>query len=439
MLSKACLYLHNVFIAAGVNRIRTALTSAGIFIAVTIYAAGMILTESYYNEQLAVISDIDPGAVVVKCNEEGPAADEVGPVVPVPSTRDMVALDPHSVFSEKLSDGHYLTIMSHLHGLDSQRYFSPVITDKGMFLAQKSVIIKGRLIFQSDVQNKAYIAVLDEATAGIIFPGEDPVGKYITIDEGVNGSSNQSEGSQKNKTVRLKIVGVIQSAYYSQSSATIVKNQIRQRRGNVSLETNIYIPISVLIDLFGEEISDHYCFKTDHSSFDETVSRMNAFVEVKSKAGANYSVITKDDTTRKSKSGLSNIRVMINMTTAVLCLMSGISIMSVVFFSVKERISEIGIRKAFGATGMDIVFQFVSEIVVIAVIASIVSTCVTYIACRLAVYELFTRSYIYFPIRISSVRLILPVCIGVTEAFICSLIPGVYASRIRTVEALRFE
>lgn len=354
MLSKSRLYLHHIFVVAGVNRIRTVLTAVGIFIAVTIYATGMILSDSYYNEQLAVISDIDPDSVVVKSNDSELVADEIASVVSVLPSRDMVTLNLHSILSEKLSDGNYLTVLSRLHGLDSQRDFSPVITDKGLFVASRSVIVKGRLLSRADTQRKARVAVIDEVTAGFVFPGEEPVGKFITIDAGINGSTNQSE--------------------------------------------------------FGS-----------------------------AKAGANYSVITKEALTIGLMNSLANTRLMINLIAVVLCLISGISIMSIVFFSVKERIPEIGIRKAFGATSMDIVFQFVLEIVVIAFITSIISAGITYIGCRIVTYELLSRFCVYFPIRISTIRLLLPVGIGVTEALICSLIPGVFASRVRITKALRFE
>lgn len=439
MLSKLRLYLHHIFVVAGVNRIRTVLTAVGIFIAVTIYATGMILSDSYYNEQLAVISDIDPDSVVVKSNDSELATDEIASVVSVLASRDMVTLNLHSILSEKLSDGNYLTVLSRLHGLDSQRDFSPVITDKGLFVASRSVIVKGRLLSRADTQRKARVAVIDEATAGFVFPGEEPVGKFITIDAGINGSTNQSEFGSANAVTQLEIIGVVQSAYCSQRAADVVKNQIRQGGENVFLETNIYVPLSVLYELFSEEASNHFCFKVDQAGFTDAAARLSDFAEVRAKAGANYSVITKEALTIGLMNSLANTRFMINLIAVVLCLISGISIMSIVFFSVKERIPEIGIRKAFGATSMDIIFQFVSEIIIIAFITSIISAGITYIGCRIVTYELLSRFCIYFPIRISTIRLLLPVGIGVTEALICSLIPGVFASRIRITKALRFE
>jgi putative ABC transport system permease protein len=57
---------------------------------------------------------------------------------------------------------------------------------------------------------------------------------------------------------------------------------------------------------------------------------------------------------------------------AISLLIGGIGIMNIMFASVMERIKEIGVRLALGATKRDIVFQFLSESVILSIIGGLV-------------------------------------------------------------------
>ncbi|NLW88666.1 MAG: ABC transporter permease [Clostridiaceae bacterium] len=103
------------------------------------------------------------------------------------------------------------------------------------------------------------------------------------------------------------------------------------------------------------------------------------------------------------------------------------------------RIPEIGIRKAFGASKTDIVFQFMFEMVVIAFIVSIFAVCSSYLCCKLAEEYLARNLFLSFKVQVSNAQLILPLLVGVTEAVTCSFIPSLYAASIKVTDSLKFE
>lgn len=87
----------------------------------------------------------------------------------------------------------------------------------------------------------------------------------------------------------------------------------------------------------------------NHGEYNNFLYYAQTLSEVKSRTGNGFSVITKDNLSAELENELSNTKTILNMISVLLCVISGISIMSITFFSVKERIPEIGIRKAFGA------------------------------------------------------------------------------------------
>lgn len=47
--------------------------------------------------------------------------------------------------------------------------------------------------------------------------------------------------------------------------------------------------------------------------------------------------------------------------------------------------------------------------------------------------------FIYYVVKVEISHLILPIAVGIMEAMICSLIPGIYAAGIKVADSLRFE
>ena len=124
---------------------------------------------------------------------------------------------------------------------------------------------------------------------------------------------------------------------------------------------------------------------------------------------------------------------------AVLCIISGISIMSIAMFSVKERVAEIGIRKAFGATGTDIALQIILEMMLLSVIVSIVAVCISFFISKGVELYATRKLLMNFSVSISNLQLLLPVFTGCLTSFLCSLLPAIYAAKLNVTNALKFE
>jgi putative ABC transport system permease protein len=134
----------------------------------------------------------------------------------------------------------------------------------------------------------------------------------------------------------------------------------------------------------------------------------------------------------------------VNQSTAMLTLLlgaiagislivGGIGIMNIMMVSVTERTREIGIRKALGATFMNIMTQFLIESMVIGIIGGIIGIGMGCIASKvIAQLGDFTTVITITPIVVSFMF-----AVGIGLFF--GIYPARKAAKLDPIEALRYE
>jgi putative ABC transport system permease protein len=113
-------------------------------------------------------------------------------------------------------------------------------------------------------------------------------------------------------------------------------------------------------------------------------------------------------------------------------LVGGIGIMNIMLVSVTERTREIGIRMAVGARKRDILFQFLTESVILSLMGGALGICMAFIAGR--VLLMFAIPTAVNPV-IVTVAVLFAVLIGVIFGFY----PALKAAKLYPIEALRYE
>lgn len=433
-------YFKHLIQMSTINKIRLTLTSIGIFIAVFLFSVGTIITNSYYTGSLKVISQMEKNTAIITSNLDTQKLKEELSFVKNFTCIDISTLaEKKTILSTKIDESQYLTVMSYVHGISSINHIMPVLTEDGAFIPVKASLLKGRAISQTDIQAAEKVAIIDELTEELLFPGSEGIGKYIELGVGVGNITIAS--NEAVSPIKLKIIGVVENSYSANLTKLMLKQEISKNSENIFANVSIYCPISTLINLFeNDDKSKSYFYQIENSDlYDDFVKKSSTLSEIKNKTGGSLSVTTKEMLLNNLEQDLSNTKTLINMISLLLCIISGISIMSITFFSVKERIPEIGIRKAFGASKLDIAFQFVFEMVIIALIASVLAVLFSVISCVLLENFLTESLYMAFSTEISFDLLILPLFIGVFEAVVCSIIPSLYAAKIKVTDSLRFE
>ncbi|MFJ7970242.1 ABC transporter permease [Psychrobacillus sp. NPDC096389] len=147
-----------------------------------------------------------------------------------------------------------------------------------------------------------------------------------------------------------------------------------------------------------------------------------------------FSVVKQDQMLGALGKVTTILQLMLFGITVTALLISGTGIMNVMVMSVRERTREIGIRKALGATTVEILGQFFFETVLLCVIGGAVG-----IGLGIAFIEVWNSNIELFALVLPmwAVKLALYTSIGIGSLF--GIYPALKAARMNPSKALRFE
>ena len=137
---------------------------------------------------------------------------------------------------------------------------------------------------------------------------------------------------------------------------------------------------------------------------------------------------------------LNMFTVLLGMIALVSLAVGGIGITNMMLVSVSERLKEIGIRKAFGATDLSIRYQYLLEAVAICGVAGLAGIAIGFTAYQGAIYgatKLIPTLQFEWIVDIQALLLSLFSILAV--GIISGLIPALKAEKLEVIEALRSE
>jgi putative ABC transport system permease protein len=114
-------------------------------------------------------------------------------------------------------------------------------------------------------------------------------------------------------------------------------------------------------------------------------------------------------------------------------LVGGIGIMNIMMVSVTERTREIGIRMAVGARGIDILFQFLTESVVLSLVGGLIGIGIGVLGAKV------TAIFSGWNVLISYWALLISFTFAAAVGIFFGFYPAHKASRLNPIDALRYE
>ncbi len=370
--------------AVGHNKLRAALTSLGILFGVASVIAMLAIGKGAESEILAQMKLLGTNNILI---------------TPIVEQKDEKAKDDGDKKPKKFSPG--LTFkdaealrqtIPDVDAASSEVVFNTLITREGRRRTGKLVgvdtayfrlmnldIVAGSAFTTSQVEQGRLVAIIGYGVKTRFFTSVDPIGQPLKVGDGW-----------------VTVVGVLADRKLA--------GQNSQKLGIRDANLDVYIPLSTMLLRFrnrGEVTQrdieaaasqfnvdpnaapadpDAQAERTNFNQLDRIIVRVKDAALVPGVADVarrmlgrrhntvvDYEITVPELLLKQEQHTKDIFNVVLGAIASISLIVGGIGIMNIMLASILERIKEIGVRRALGATQNDILFQFLSEAVLISV------------------------------------------------------------------------
>jgi putative ABC transport system permease protein len=290
-------------------------------------------------------------------------------------------------------------------------------TDTNYAIVRNVSVLQGEFINNSYVASKSKVAVLGPSVVENLFGEENQ--EFADID-----LSMVIGKTIKINKIEFKIIGVTKekgsSGFSNQDDTIYIPYTAAQKylTGNEYL-TEIDVQVEDANSMQEAQIEITNLLLSLHNISDATL--------------ADFSISNQSDLLETITSTTQTLTILLGAIAGISLLVGGIGIMNMMLTTVTERTKEIGLRKAIGAKGEDISFQFLTEAVVLTFSGGIIGVILGW---------LLSFGLNYFEIATTTVSvgsILLAVGVSCSIGIIFGYYPAKRASKLNPIEALRYE
>ncbi len=451
LLDMSVFALRNGIEALSHNSLRAALTSLGILFGVASVIAMLAIGRGAEQEILAQMRLLGSNNIVITpiVEQKEEAAKQAGEQQSRRFSPGLTAHDAASlqrIIPEVETTTGEIVLNTMITRQGRRRTGKVVGVDTSYFRLINLEVASGALFTAQQVQSGRPVAIIGAGVKARFFTAEDPIGRTIKVGENW-----------------LTVVGVLADRTLNESTA--------QRLGIRDANLDVYVPMSTMLLRYrdrtrisaqdierasrdqgvvvvgqGEDDAERLAERRNYHQLDRIVVRVRDAESVSSVAEiarrmlerrhnsvVDFEIAVPEELLRQEQRTRSIFNMVLGAIASISLIVGGIGIMNIMLASILERIREIGVRRALGATQHEILAQFLAEAVLISLAGGIAGILLGG-AIALGIERLADIKTI-----VSGASVAVAFGVSITVGLIFGILPAWRAARQDPVVCLRYE
>lgn len=261
----------------------------------------------------------------------------------------------------------------------------------------------GSFLPEGDPRRGALVAVLGPTLKTELFGDENALGRFIRVAD-----------------TRLRVIGIVAS---------------KGRMLGMDLDDTVYLPVSTAMRMFNLDEVQELDVSFAHAKMSETVAERVRNTLIERHGGKeDFTLFTMTEMLRVFDRVMEAITAGMGAIAGISLLVGAIGVFTMMWISVGERVGEIGLLRAVGATTREVYGLFLFEAVILTVLGGALGV-IAGLSITLAIRLLVPGLPLYTPLEYVGAALAVSALTGV----VAGVLPAQRAAQLQPVEALRAE
>jgi putative ABC transport system permease protein len=402
------------------NKMRSFLTVLGVVIGITALLSVVSILVGVYSNVNDYLSDYGPETLFIFRFDPGI---HTGRLSPEERARKPLTLEDAEAIEQFCPAVRAVTVSLYpriaegggSRGLVTARYLSKEVSgidyygtlpsNEEVFNARPHI---GRFFSAAENTHRADVAVIGPDIAKTLYPDVDPLEKPIEI----NG-------------VTYEVIGVLEPR-----KGGFVKNQ--------SADKTVMVPYRSY-HKHSPQDDEHFVGATAYPGLmseaeDQIRGVLRRRRNVPYSKPDNFGISSAQQIADEFRQITSSVALLISVISSIGLLVGGVGVMNIMLMSVTQRTREIGVRKALGARRRDVIWQFLTEAIVLTGAGGVIGV--------LLGGGISLLIHLVVPSLPSSIPLwaiLVAVGVSMSVGLFFGMYPAIKAARLDPVEALRYE
>jgi putative ABC transport system permease protein len=399
-----------------VHKLRTLLTMLGMIFGVAAVLSMLSIGAGAQQQVMAFIEELGVRNIIVEAREtlEMQANQKVRQQSPGLSYKDLRAIEASIPGLEMLTPRKRFTPARVVPRPDADL---PVVygVEPNYQAIAGLRLTQGRFYTEDEAARAAAVCVLGEAARWRLFGDTDPLGQFVKVNE-----------------QWFEVLGVVGPQAVAQ---TEIGGLPAQDRNNM-----IYVPTAAatlrLEDNYSgmrDEIDGIFVRVGNEADIASASAIVRGILDASHRGASDYALVVPAELLAEQQRTKRIFDIVMVALASISLLVGGIGIMNIMLASVMERTPEIGLRRAIGATRVDVIRQFVLETTLIAVAGGGIGLALGVVMSRLI------AGFAGWSTIVTGGSVLLAFLVSVVVGLVSGIYPAMKAAALDPIQALRYE